>query len=161
MVNFGLDSPIIYFLNYMKYLACLLLCLTFPALAQTTHEYEIEFPNAVHHEARITATFRGLEQKVLALRMSRTSPGRYALHEFAKNVYDVKATDENGKPLSVARPNPYQWNVSGHSGTVQVTCTLFADRGDGTYSQIDETHAHLNVERIAPYHSSLGVSKGL
>ncbi len=135
----------------MKYLALLLCCLTFPALAQTTHEYEIEFPNAFHHEAQVSATFRGLEPKVLALRMSRTSPGRYALHEFAKNVYAVKATDENGKPLTITRPNPYQWNVSGHNGTVRVTYTLFADRGDGTYSQIDETHAHLNIPATFMY----------
>ncbi|WP_373514411.1 M61 family metallopeptidase [Persicitalea sp.] len=122
-----------------------------PLLAQTAHEYEIEFPNAVHHEALVTATFKALEPKVLALRMSRTSPGRYALHEFAKNVYDVKATDENGKPLTVTRPNPYQWDVSGHNGTVRVTYTLFADRGDGTYSQIDETHAHLNIPATFMY----------
>ena len=135
----------------MKYLACLFFCLAFPALAQTTHEYEIEFPNAVHYEARITATFQGLGQEALALRMSRTSPGRYALHEFAKNVYDVKATDENGKALAVTRPNPYQWNVSGHNGTVRITYTLFADWGDGTYSQIDETHAHLNIPATFMY----------
>ncbi len=135
----------------MKYLTLLFCSLAFSIQAQTAHEYEIEFPNAVHHEARVSATFRGLEQEVLALRMSRTSPGRYALHEFAKNVYDVKATDDNGKPLTVTRPNPYQWNVSGHNGTVKITYTLFADRGDGTYSQIDETHAHLNIPATFMY----------
>ena len=151
LANFGFSTQMFPILNSMKYLALLFSCLTFPVLAQTAHEYEIEFLNAVHHEARVSATFRGLEPKVLALRMSRTSPGRYALHEFAKNVYAVKATDENGKPLPVTRPNPYQWNVSGHNGTVRVTYTLFADRGDGTYSQIDETHAHLNIPATFMY----------
>lgn len=46
--------------------------------------------------------------------MSRSSPGRYAIHEFAKNVYNVKAVDGKGKPIDVTRPNPYQWNVEGH-----------------------------------------------
>lgn len=128
----------------MKYL--ILIVSLFPAVfAQTHHEYQIAFPNAVHHEAEVTATFKGLEDKVLELRMSRTSPGRYAIHEFAKNVYNVKATDENGKDLPITRPNPYQWNIAGHQGTVKVSYTLFADRGDGTYSQVDETHAHLNI----------------
>ena len=77
--------------------------------------------------------------------MSRTSPGRYALHEFAKNVYNVAATDSKGTPLTITRPNPYQWNVSGHDGTIHISYTLFANRGDGTYSQVDETHAHLNI----------------
>jgi predicted metalloprotease with PDZ domain len=31
--------------------------------------------------------------------MSRSSPGRYALHEFAKNVFDVHAFDERGAEL--------------------------------------------------------------
>jgi predicted metalloprotease with PDZ domain len=134
----------------MKYLL-LLLSLCSPGFAQTYHDYQIAFPNAVHHEAEVTATFRGLEDEVLELRMSRTSPGRYALHEFAKNVYNVKATDESGNALSITRPNPYQWNVSGHKGTVKVTYTLFADRGDGTYSQVDETHAHLNIPATFMY----------
>ncbi len=77
--------------------------------------------------------------------MSRTSPGRYALHEFAKNVYNVVARDSEGRELEVTRPNPHQWNVSGHDGTVTFEYTLFANRGDGTYSQVDETHAHLNM----------------
>ena len=40
---------------------------------------------------------------------------------------------------------PYQWNISGHKGTVVVEYTLFGDGADGTYSGIDPTHAHLNL----------------
>ncbi len=115
------------------------------AQSQTVTKYEISFENAVHHEAEISVTYTNLENKVLEVRMSRTSPGRYALHEFAKNVYGVKATDGQGNELEVTRPNPHQWNVSGHDGTVKFAYTLFANRGDGTYSQVDETHAHLNM----------------
>ncbi|WP_421773687.1 M61 family metallopeptidase [Gracilimonas sp.] len=119
--------------------------LTVSLTAQTTTHYEISFENAVHHEAEISVTYTNLENKVLEVRMSRTSPGRYALHEFAKNVYGVKATDSKGNELEVTRPNPHQWNISGHDGTVKFEYTLFANRGDGTYSQVDETHAHLNM----------------
>lgn len=107
--------------------------------------YEISFANAAHHEAQVTATFRGAPAGPLTVRMSRSSPGRYAIHEFAKNVYRVTATDGAGKPLAVTRTDPYAWSVTGHDGTVKVTYTLYADRGDGTYSQVDATHAHLNM----------------
>ena len=108
--------------------------------------YEISFENAVHHEAEIKASFSGLSKKKIAsFRMSRTSPGRYAIHEFAKNVYAVKATDGKGNTLKITRPNPYQWDVKGHDGTVHISYTLFANRGGGTYAQVDETHAHLNI----------------
>jgi len=107
--------------------------------------YEVSFPNAVHHEAQIRVTFRDVGDGPLVLRMSRSSPGRYAIHEFAKNVYSVSATDGAGRPLAIGRTDPYQWTVAGHDGTVSVEYTLYADRADGTYSQIDATHAHLNM----------------
>lgn len=113
--------------------------------AQTYNEYEVSFENAVHHEAEVKIKFSNLENKVLEVRMSRSSPGRYAVHEFAKNVYGVSVTDSKGKALSVTRPTPDQWNVSGHDGTVNFKYTLFANRAGGTYSGIDETHAHLNI----------------
>ncbi|HLU25049.1 MAG TPA: PDZ domain-containing protein [Longimicrobiales bacterium] len=118
---------------------------TLPARSQARVDYEVSFPNAVHHEAEITVTFTGVPPRPLELRMSRSSPGRYALHEFGKNVYAVRAEDGRGNPLRIVRPNPYQWDIPEHDGTVRVRYTLFADRADGTYSGIDATHAHLNI----------------
>ncbi|MET7028518.1 M61 family metallopeptidase [Sediminicola luteus] len=128
-----------------KLLLLLFLILLSGPIGAQTNSYSISFENAGHHEAEIKATFPDLSMDTIGIRMSRTSPGRYALHEFAKNVYNVTATDSKGTPLTITRPNPYQWNVSGHDGTVNISYTLFANRGDGTYSQVDETHAHLNI----------------
>ena len=108
-------------------------------------DYEISFPNTAHHQAQVTVRYTRLPARPLELRMSRSSPGRYALHEFAKNVYDVKAFDAAGRRLPIHRPNEHQWNVSGHQGAVRVTYTLYADRVDGTYSAVDRAHAHLNM----------------
>lgn len=124
----------------------LILLLFFCSLGfSQTNTYTISFENAVHHEARVKVIFPNLEAKPLTVRMSRTSPGRYALHEFAKNIYGIKATNSKGEQLVVSRPDPYSWEISGHDGTVNVEYILFANRADGTYSQIDETHAHLNI----------------
>jgi predicted metalloprotease with PDZ domain len=113
--------------------------------AQSPVEYDVSFNNAVHHEARISVTWRDIGNEPLQIRMSRSSPGRYAIHEFAKNVYQVWVVDGGGNPLTFTRPSPYQWDVAGHDGTVTVTYTLYADRAGGTYSGIDLTHAHLNM----------------
>ncbi len=117
--------------------------------------YTISFENAVHHEATIKARFTNLKAGEIEFRMSRTSPGRYALHEFMKNVYAVKVTDGKGNVLESTRPDPYSWKVKGHDGTIIVNYTLFANRGDGTYAQIDETHAHLNIPPTFIYAPSL------
>src|SRR5512135_2953083 len=106
--------------------ACLALLLA-PLAAQDAVRYELRFPNAAHHEAEVRATFSGVRGRVLEVVMSGSSPGRYALHEFAKNIYNVRATDGAGKRLNVTRPNPYQWNVDVSGGTVVVDYTLFGD----------------------------------
>ena len=123
-------------------------------ISQNTH-YTISFNEAAHHQAHIEAIYSGLSGNNLEVRMSRTSPGRYALHEFAKNVYDVKAVDGKGRTLKIQRPNPYAWEIMNHDGVVKLSYTLFANRGDGTYAQIDETHAHLNIPATFMYAPSL------
>jgi predicted metalloprotease with PDZ domain len=113
--------------------------------AQVSSTYSISFDNAVHHEAQVSATFTNLKSNDVELTMSRSSPGRYALHEFVKNVYELNVTDDIGNALQTVKQNPYSWIISGHNGTIHVSYTLFANHGDGTYSQVDETHAHLNM----------------
>ncbi|MCK0123016.1 PDZ domain-containing protein [Gelidibacter sp. F2691] len=134
----------------------IIFCLTFflssfVFQAQISSKYTISFENAVHHEANIQANFTNLKSDTATFRMSRSSPGRYALHEFAKNVYNVKVTDGKGQELIATRPDPYSWEVKGHDGSIQVSYTLFANHGDGTYAQIDETHAHLNAPATFMY----------
>jgi len=139
-----------------RYLFCLFLALfTLITKAQVSSSYSISFENAIHHEAFVEATFTNLSTDEVEFRMSRTSPGRYALHEFMKNIYAVKVTNSKGKVLETMRPDPYSWKVTGHDGTIKVSYILFANRGDGTYSQIDETHAHINMPATFIYVPSL------
>ncbi|MBC7920132.1 MAG: M61 family metallopeptidase [Ferruginibacter sp.] len=125
-------------------LSCLLLLVT-PSLRAQGTRYEVSFPNAAHHEAEIVATFSQLPPAPLRVRMSRSSPGRYATHEFAKNIYRVKATDGGGAPLALVRADPDTWEIPVHGETVKVAYTLFGNLTDGTYTDIDPVHAHLNM----------------
>ena len=118
--------------------------------------YTMAFPNAVHHEAKVTATFAGLPARPLHVRMARSSPGRYSLHDFAKNAYYVVATDGANHPLPLNRPDPYGWDVTpGADGTVIFSYTLYGDQTDGTYVGIDQQHAHLNLPAALCYATGL------
>ena len=112
---------------------------------QPAVSYQLSFSNAAHHEAAIQARFEGVSSAHLLLSMSSASPGRYAPHAFAKNIYDLKATDSTGKVLPLQRISSSQWSVGQHNGTVIINYRLYGDWGDGTYNQIDRTHAHLNM----------------
>jgi len=107
--------------------------------------YRLTFPEPHHRWMQVEATFPELPNGPLEVRMSRSSPGRYSLHDFAKNVYDVHAFARDGRELATTRPDPSGWNVSGHGGSVTVKYKVFGDRIDGTYLAVDDTHAHMNM----------------
>jgi predicted metalloprotease with PDZ domain len=116
----------------MRAISAIWLMLVGSAFSQAPIRYHISFEGRDHHQALVAVTFAEIPGSELEVRMSRTSPGRYAVHEFAKNVYAVQAVNGQGDDLPITRPNPHQWNVSGHDGAVKITYTIFGDRCDGT-----------------------------
>ncbi len=113
--------------------------------AQAPVAYRVSFPEPEHHRMQVEVTFPDVPPGTLEVLMSSTSPGRYAIHEFSKNVYDVQIDSAGGSPVLVGRPNPSQWNVTGHRGAVRVRYKVFGDQLDGTFLAIDSTHAHMNM----------------
>jgi predicted metalloprotease with PDZ domain len=123
----------------------LLLLVASAARAQAPVEYRLSFADAVHHVMQVQVTFPDVPAAPLQVRMSRSSPGRYAAHDFAKNVFDVRIADGKGRALTAARPNPHQWDISGHDGTVRITYKIYGSHVDGTYLAVDLSHAHINI----------------
>jgi VCBS repeat-containing protein len=118
------------------------------AIAQTAPKpiyYTVSFPNAAHHEAEIVLTIPKAPVGVLNLRMSRSSAGRYAIHEFGKNVYNLKAFNPDGTPLVMTQLEGDRYEIAEHGDVVKVSYTLFGNWTDGTYTGIDASHAHLNM----------------
>ena len=115
------------------------------AFAQSPVSYRLTFPEREHRWMQVEMSLTDLPPGPLELHMSRSSPGRYALHEFAKNVFAVTITDAGGQALTATRPNPHQWRVAQHGSAVRVSYRVFGDRTDGTYLSIDSTHAHINM----------------
>src|SRR5438067_1274238 len=117
--------------------------LAFHAVAPV--RYTLTFPETEHRWMQVEAAFSELAQSPLELRMSRSSPGRYSLHDFAKNVYDVHAFGRDGRELTATRPDAYGWSVAGHGGAATVKYKVYGDRIDGTYLAVDVNHAHINM----------------
>ncbi len=108
--------------------------------------YRVTFPEPEHHWMQVEITFSKLRSgQPLDVRMSRSSPGRYAVAEFAKNIFSFEAYDGKGQKLLFARPDPDVWRITGHDGTVRVVYKIFGDYANGTFFGVDTTHAHLNM----------------
>ncbi|OIN61141.1 M61 family metallopeptidase [Arsenicibacter rosenii] len=128
-----------------RYLLSALAALTLGAAHAQTIRYDLTFPNAVHHEADISLSVAQLPKQPATFRMSRSSPGRYATHEFGKNIYNVKAFDQNNQPLPINRIDGDVYEVPKHNGFVRVSYTLYGNHPDGTYMGIDPQSIHLNM----------------
>lgn len=113
--------------------------------------YDVAFPNAAHHEAAVTAKFTALPAGPVTIRMARSSTGRYALTEYAKNVYDVKAVDGHGRKLVVTHGDPYSWTVTGHDGTITFSYTDYANVGNGTFSGYNPEQQHIQPQCTFAY----------
>lgn len=107
--------------------------------------YSVSFPNAVHHEAEIMMTIPDAPDRTFRVCMSRSSAGRYATHEFGKNIYNLKAIDVTGKPYVIKQIEGDVFEIGEHAKTVIISYTLFGNWTDGTYASIDASHAHLNM----------------
>ena len=106
------------------------------------------FPAPEHRWLEVEVVLSHLPDVPLRVRMSAASPGRYARHEFAKNVFAVRADDGTGTALAFTRPNAHEWMITGHAGTVRIRYRVFGDRVDGTYLAVDSTHAHMNIPAV-------------
>src|SRR3954468_9473203 len=107
-------------------------------------EYRLSFAEARQRIMQVDLVVPPVSGPV-ELVMSRSSPGRYALHEFAKNVIDLQASDATGRALTLDHPAPHRWTVAAQHGAVHVRYRVYGDRVDGTYLAIDPTHAHVNM----------------
>lgn len=107
--------------------------------------YIVSFPNIAHHEAKIELVVSDIPTRSAVFRMSRSSPGRYATHEFGKNIYDIKAFDQQNRPVTITRTDGDVYEVSRHNGYLRVEYTLYANYADGTYAEIDPSNVHLNM----------------
>ena len=130
------------------YLLAASLLIAAASFAQETQKaifYSVSFPNAAHHEAEIVMTIPQAPSGPIRVRMSRSSAGRYATHEFGKNIYNIKASNVDGGNLEVKQIEGDIYEIPEHGETVKVSYTLFANWTDGTYASVDPSHAHLNM----------------
>ncbi len=129
-------------------------------IAQKSITYELDLSNIEHHELGIKVKFSELTMDTLEIRMPNASPGRYALHNFAKNVYNESAKDANsGKEIAFIKSTPFSWKIPLNTNGVIFEYTLFGNHADGTYVGIDASKLHLNMPATFVYGANLADRK--
>lgn len=121
--------------------------------------YEVKLDNILHHELRISMEIRDVSDKPIVIKMANASPGRYATHQFAKNLYGEKAYDLSGKSIATTRTGASSWQVVPKNGYVRFEYLLYANHADGTYSGIDSEKILLNIPSAFVYTDDLPKSE--
>ena len=125
------------------------------AFAQAAIEYTVSIPHPEQRWLQVDGRFPVRAGRPFEVRMARSSPGRYATHEFGKNVYRFEALGDGDRALPVEQVAPAHWRITPTGTTLRVRYRLFADRVDGTYAAVDATHAHLNAPATFAWAPSL------
>jgi predicted metalloprotease with PDZ domain len=114
------------------------------AWAQTI-AYRVAIPAPEEGWMQVDIVLRDAPAGPVDLHMSRSSPGRYAIHEFARGVRNVTADDGTGAAVPIVQIAPSRWRVEQHGPTVRVRYRIAGTITDGTYLGIDAGHAHINM----------------
>lgn len=107
--------------------------------------YQLRIDQPSEHLADVEIDAHDVKSPTLDFAMPAWSPGRYAIYDFAKNVQEFAATDAEGHPLKWSQPDKQTWHIeTGGATEVRAHYKVFGNDLNGSFSQIDTTHANLN-----------------
>jgi predicted metalloprotease with PDZ domain len=122
--------------------------------------YRISMSDPASNAFQVEVDVEGLTgQGHVDFQMPRWSPGRYAVYDFAMNVYGAKASGPcrreercGSKGYPVERIDTQTWRVSAPElSKVTFSYNVYADNLSGTFSQLDERHANFNGASVFVY----------
>ncbi len=88
-------------------------------------------PEAEGKQLQITMSVP-VKEKTVDVQIPNWSPGAYMLSVFNKNIKDISAATEDGKPLTVAHPDDNTWHLDVNgSKKVKITYSVASSLNDG------------------------------
>jgi len=107
-------------------------------------KYTISIPDPASHAFQVTLETGGWSKDTLNFKMPRWMPGYYQIMDYHKNVENLVAMNDKGKPMSVDKVNPNTWRLAGVKGkSFQVKYTVATKRKFVATSYVDSAHAYI------------------
>ncbi|MGL5667679.1 MAG: peptidase M61, partial [Shewanella sp.] len=75
-------------------------------------------------------------------------PGSYMVRDFAKNIIDLKATGDNGEPLTLTQQDKQTWSVEHQSTQLTLTYQVYAWDLSVRTAHLDMTHGFFNGSSV-------------
>lgn len=107
--------------------------------------YKFSAPHPSDHLIHIEMVVNGIESDEILFQLPSWRPGRYELQNFAKNVVNWKATNENGEALAHLKISKDCWKVKAEGAAViHINYTYYAAQADAGACWIDEELFYIN-----------------
>ena len=115
-------------------------------------KYRLSTPKPQDHYFQVEMELDGFKEKELLVKMPVWAPGSYLVREFAKNLNQVLATNENGSPLLTEKIDKNTWKISkGKAKTVKVNYEVYAFELSVRTSFLDATHGFVSPSGVFMY----------
>ena len=121
------------------------------SLAQKVR-YELRMENPNNHYFQVDMYLSDYKAKEVTVKMPVWAPGSYLVREFAKNVNQVIAVDENGQPLQVEKKSKNAWSiVRGKAKEIKVSYEVYSFELTVRTSFLDATHGFVSGTGVFMY----------
>jgi len=131
-----------------KSIALIALALLCTSTASATINYSISFEHPENHLFHVTMTIPDVHDSV-TIQMPAWN-ATYQIRDFASRIQNLSAKGENKKRLPIEKLDKQTWNISG-SNSVEVEYEIFWDDPGPFASQLNSTHAFMNLAEILAY----------
>jgi predicted metalloprotease with PDZ domain len=122
-----------------------------PPSSKRAIEYRVALPRPdtqyVHVDMRV-ASPRGTSSDIA---IPAWAPGSYLVRDFARHVYDLEASGDDGKPLETTRIDKQTWRVEHRGRPFHVRYRVFAAEKSVRTSHVDDRHASLVGTSVFAY----------
>jgi predicted metalloprotease with PDZ domain len=131
-------------------------------LAAQTVRYTVRFPDPQTHYVTVEAVVPA-DQPSAELFMPVWTPGSYLVREYARNVENVTATGEGGKPLAVSKSRKNRWRIeTGGASQVHVAYRVYCREMSVRTNWVEDSFALLNgaatfMTPVGPQHLNYDV----
>lgn len=106
--------------------------------------YRVDLSAPARHELTVTMDVPALDSATCVLGFPVWTPGSYMIRDFSRNVFDLKVTDRQGKPLPLQRLDKHRWQVESGGRPFRVEHTVFAYDPSVRAAYLDADRAVLN-----------------
>uniref|UniRef100_UPI0040480937 M61 family metallopeptidase n=1 Tax=Roseivirga sp. TaxID=1964215 RepID=UPI0040480937 len=107
--------------------------------------YTISYGNPNKHIIDIALELSNIEQDQIELNLPSWRPGRYTIQNFAKNIMNIQAYDENGNTIACEKVTKDKWIIES-TGLRELTIkySYYAFLMDAGNSWLDEEQLYIN-----------------